>query len=96
MQSDGTYKITHKATGKVLDVSGASDADFANVQIYDSNNTRAQRWYVYQKEGKFIIRSAVSKTRVLDVYAGNIATGSNISIYTRNYSNAQMFSINKV
>ncbi|MBO5147361.1 MAG: RICIN domain-containing protein [Clostridia bacterium] len=96
LQSDGTYKITHKATGKVLDVSGASDADFANVQIYDSNNTRAQRWYVYQKEGKFIIRSAVSKTRVLDVYAGNIATGSNISIYTRNYSNAQMFSINKV
>ena len=96
LQSDGTYKITHKATGKVLDVSNASDADFANVQIYDSNNTRAQRWYVYQKEGKFIIRSAVSKTRVLDVFSGNIATGSNISIYTRNYSNAQMFSINKV
>ena len=96
LQSDGTYKITHKATGKVLDVSGASDADLANVQIYNSNDTKAQRWYVYQKEGKFIIRSAISKTRVLDVYAGNIATGSNISIYTRNYSNAQFFSINKV
>ena len=96
LQADGTYKITHKATGKVLDVYAAQDANFANVQIYDSNNTKAQRWYVIEYQGKYVLRSAASSTRVLDVYAGNIASGTNVDIYTRNNTAAQLFTITKV
>lgn len=96
LQSDGSYKITNKSTGKVLDVYAAQDANFANVQIYESNDTKAQRWYLYEKDGKYILRSAASDTRVLDVYAGNIAAGTNVDIYTRNYTDAQMFTITKV
>ena len=47
-QKDGSYKITNNATGKVLDVYAASRASGANVDLYASNNTNAQRWYIYK------------------------------------------------
>ena len=42
---DGTVTL-HSALkyGLVLDVAGASTANGANVQVYASNGTKAQRW----------------------------------------------------
>ena len=40
----GIYKLIHKSSDKVLDVSENSSNDEANIQIWSSNNTRAQQW----------------------------------------------------
>ncbi|OZG57517.1 N-acetylmuramoyl-L-alanine amidase [Bifidobacterium tissieri] len=44
---DGTYRIaTALKSSSVLDVTGASSANGANVQVYDSNGSKAQRWTI--------------------------------------------------
>ncbi|KAA8825478.1 hypothetical protein EMO92_05340 [Bifidobacterium reuteri] len=44
---NGTYKIASaKKSSAVLDVSGGSTANAANVQLYAGNDTDAQKWVV--------------------------------------------------
>lgn len=91
LQSDGTYKITSAATGKVLDITSASMKDGTNIQVYDSNDTKAQRWYIYMKNGKAILRSALDKNFVLDIHGGINQENGNVHLYTYNGSAAQQF-----
>ncbi len=44
--SDGTYKITHRASGRVLDVKGDSKNDGAVVEIKTWDNTNSQKWRI--------------------------------------------------
>ena len=90
---DGSYEITSALDGKALDVAGALDDNFTNVQVYTSNNTKAQRWFIYLIDGQYVFRSAISETRVLDVYSGSTADGTNIDIYNFNNTEAQKFSV---
>ena len=94
-QSDGSYKLTNQKNGYVLDVAGASSANFTNVQVYQSNNTAAQRWFIYQKEGYYIFRPGCASGSVLDVYAGSKDASTNVDIYTMNNTAAQKFTINQ-
>lgn len=92
-QSDGSYEIKHKATGKCLDVCGASSASGTNVQIYADNDTPAQRWFVtLNSNGTYTFRSKAGQC-VLDVYAAKLTAGSNIWMYTSNGTVAQQFNI---
>ena len=50
LQSDGTYKITNKASGKVLD-SGSRSGNGIPVVQYTSNNGKQQRWQLYDPRG---------------------------------------------
>ncbi|MDO4747902.1 MAG: RICIN domain-containing protein [Eubacteriales bacterium] len=94
-QSDGSYKIVNMKDGKrVLDIAGAKDANNANVQIYDDNGTRAQRYFIYLVEGSYVIRPVSSATRVLTVENGVFESMSNISISTLTGSKSQLFKIN--
>lgn len=93
-QSDGSYKLTNQKNGLVLDVAGGSSKNFTNVQVYQSNDTSAQRWFVYLKEGCHIFRPACASNAVLDVYAGATASMTNVDIYTMNNTAAQKFTIN--
>jgi hypothetical protein len=59
--ANGSYSIlSGVGGGKALDVSGGSIASGANVQIYDSNGTYAQRWYVTRSNGSYYIRNIAS------------------------------------
>ena len=91
LQSDGTYKITSSINGKVLDITGAAMEDTTNIQVFDSNDTKAQRWYIYMKGGKAVLRSALDENFVVDVQGGVDAEGQNIHLYTYNGSAAQYF-----
>lgn len=47
----GTWERRHlvlanAGANKVLDVAGGSTENYANVDIYERNNSAAQRWYV--------------------------------------------------
>ncbi len=88
---DGTYKITSAHNGKALDVAEAKAANSTNIQTYDDNGTVAQRWYIYMKNGKAILRSALDKNFVVDVFSGADVEDVNIHLYTYNGSAAQQF-----
>ena len=95
-QSDGSYKITNKATGKVLDVYTASRASGTNVDLYESNNTNAQRWYIYQNTNNtYTLRSKCGTACALTVNGGSSAAGTNVLMKTFNGSASQQFKITK-
>ena len=96
-QSDGSYKITNTKNGLVLDVAEASKNSGANVQIYESNDTTAQRWNIYEtfnKDGSsrgYIIRSLVSPACVLSVVSSAPTALDNIQNSTYNSLDSQVF-----
>ncbi|MBR3858293.1 MAG: RICIN domain-containing protein, partial [Bacteroidaceae bacterium] len=47
-QTDGTYTIQNTANKKVLDVYAGGKTNGANVQTYTSNDTQAQKWYIFE------------------------------------------------
>ena len=90
-QADGTYKITSAYSGNVLDVANGAMADFSNVQTNPDNNSSTQRWYIYIKDGKVVLRSAANQNFVLDVHGGLDIDNGNIQIYSFNSTDAQWF-----
>jgi hypothetical protein len=62
------YKIElkHPATGKVIDVSGGSVEQGANVQLYVTNGSLAQSFFIYPANGGYVLRTAKGSA-MLDV-----------------------------
>ncbi len=91
---DGTYTIQHGKTGLVLDIFAGSYESGANVQVYDSNGTDAQKFYLHKTlDGYYVLRPKCSAMAVIDIAAGSTASGANVQIYESNGSNAQKFKI---
>ncbi|MGI6020487.1 MAG: RICIN domain-containing protein [Lachnospiraceae bacterium] len=81
-------------SGKVLDVYAGKSDNFTNVNIYKSNNTAAQRYYITKGkiEDAYVLHCMVGgdeKDMALDVYAGIAKPGANVSIYRANGTKAQ-------
>lgn len=77
----------------VLDISGGSKRDGANVQLYKRNNSAAQL-FKFEKAGNgyyYIVNKGSGK--VLDVQGGATATGTNVWQYSKNYSQAQQWKL---
>ena len=96
--ADGDYVIRSTLGDRsVLDVSGGSADDGANVQIYQYNGTNAQRWHLAASdkgEGLFTIASLVSG-KVLDVAAAGTYDGANVQTWTANGTDAQLWRLVK-
>ncbi|HJA01653.1 MAG TPA: RICIN domain-containing protein, partial [Candidatus Collinsella stercoripullorum] len=66
---DGTYAVVAGVgSRKVLDVASGSKSDGANVQIYASNATSAQRWRVSHDGDGYVTLVNVGSGKALDVY----------------------------
>jgi Ricin-type beta-trefoil lectin domain. len=91
---NGVYTISPKcASDKVVDIAGGSTADGANVQLYDSNSSNAQKYMLqYTGNGYYIIRN-VGSNKVLDVCGGNSASGTKVQQYTYNGTDAQLWRV---
>ncbi len=75
-QDDGSYKIVNMKTGtKVLD---GNVGDSGYVGIADSDESKDQRWYIYDKGATCIIRCASDKTEVLDLLDNKTADNTNM------------------
>ena len=86
--------ITSAANKKlVTDVTGASTANGARVQLYSSNNTNAQK-YRFESigNGTYKIINANSG-KVLDVSSGSTANGAALQQYTSNNTVAQQWTV---
>ena len=96
-QSDGSYKITNNATGKVLDVCAGSRASGTNVGLCASNDTNAQRWFIYKNTNNtYTIRAKCGTTCALSVNGNSTAAGANVQMNTYNGASGQQFRISKI
>ena len=83
--ADGTYAVVAGVgSRKVLDVASGSKSDGANVQIYASNATSAQRWRVSHDGDGYVTLVNVGSGKALDVSAGRTAPGTNVQQYASN------------
>lgn len=87
---DGVYVIgTQSNNRQVLDVENGSNLDGANVQIYESNSSKAQYWQVEHDEKGYVIFTNVGSGKVLDVKDAAASSRANVQQYQKNESDAQ-------
>ena len=93
---DGVYTIRSSLNGGfALDISAASRANEANLQLWNMNNTAAQNFkFTFQKDNYYVITNTNSN-RSLDVKGAQTANGTNIWQYTTNYTCAQQWKVVK-
>lgn len=77
------------ASRKVWDVAGGSSSNGANVQMYYSNMTKAQRWLVHEDENGFLTFENTGSGLVLDVSGGIAESGRNVQQHVANGTHAQ-------
>lgn len=77
------------ASRKVWDVAGGSSSNGANVQMYNSNMTKAQRWLVHEDENGFLTFENIGSGLVLDVSGGIAESGRNVRQCVANGTRAQ-------
>ena len=95
-QSDGSFEIKNKDTGKCIEVEGNTATNTQNIRVANDNDSKSQRWNITKNEnGEYTIKSALG-SYVMDVQSGNIANGTNIQIYTPNNTAAQSFCIEPI
>lgn len=87
----GYYRITHVASGKSLDVNGASLKSGANVQIWNSNDSVAQQWLVKRVSDGIFNIVMMASGNVLDISYGNLSNCTNITVYKPNGGLNQQF-----
>ncbi len=82
---DGTYTFMRPQNNRaVLDLAGASHANYANVRIYQSNGTAAQKWVIKHVKDNYVAIYNAASGKVLDVDSG----------IARNYQGVQQYQWN--
>lgn len=92
---DGAYVLTlakGESTRMVLDVAGGKTTSGANIQLYRSNGTNAQRFYASYANGYYTFQSCASGL-ALDVAGSCPVAGTNVRLYTPNHSAGQQWKI---
>lgn len=91
---DGTYVISSALVmPMVLDVANGSKASGANLQIYRSNGTDAQKFTIkHLGDGMYSI-TGVGSGNAIDVASASTEQGANVWMYSPNGTNAQKWRI---
>ena len=89
------FAIVNRATGRVLDVEGASQEDGANVQQWTWNQSGAQRWRLETRAiGSYQVVN-VGSGKCLDVEGRSTTPGTRISQYRCNGGENQLFRLER-
>ena len=91
----GNVTLTNVATGKVLDVAGASTSNGAAVQQYDSNGSWAQKWIAVRSGSGYVLVSGMHDGKRLDARGGRTSNGTGIDLYSANGTKAQNWTFKK-
>lgn len=90
---NGTYTIVSALnSGMVLDVDGASDANGANVQLYEKNGTKAQQFKLKYKSGYYTIQNVGSK-KMFDIETPSDHDGANVLQWESDGSDGQKWKL---
>lgn len=92
--TSGLYELRSMLlTSMAVDIAGGSAIRGANVQLYGSNDTNAQKFYVVEEEvDHWSIQNAQSQM-YMDVARGTAANGTNIQQWSDNDSRAQRWNL---
>ncbi len=93
-QENGSYKLINQKNEMLLDLETAA-ADGTNVCISNASGAASQTWYLYVKEGQYLLRPASSENYVLAVAGGSTEDGANVRIEAVSYTDDQLFTIQK-
>ena len=95
--SGGTYHIQAFQNIKyVIDIANGSASNGANIQLYQNNDSGAQKWNISKNgDGSYTIKNAANG-KVLDVESGNAFDGANIQLYQANGTAAQRWYVEYV
>ncbi len=94
--SEGTYIFTSGINANyALDVYDGSKNNGANVQMYASNHTNAQKWTVKKDSKGYISFICLASNKALDVSDGIASNGKNIWQYGFNNTYAQKWVLKK-
>lgn len=80
----------------VLDVSGGSKRDGANIQLYKKNRSDAQLFKIIKDSAGYYTLVNKGSNKALDVSGGRTSDGTNVQQYRRNNSAAQQWKIYNV
>lgn len=84
------YIVSCKDNLKCLDIANGSKATGANIQLYTSNGTGAQKFRITIRNGCYVITN-VNSGKVLDVAGGSMVSGCNLWQYDSNGTAAQQW-----
>lgn len=96
ISSGETYKLINVGSGKALDVYAAKTEDYANVDIFEDNETAAQKWEIHQNPDETYKLINTNSMKVLDVYAAESSDYTNVNIYSDNGTDAQKWELVRV
>lgn len=99
---EGVYEISSAGSNRVLDVSGGSCDNGANVQQYVLNHTNAQVWNLVKiaqtiDDGLYRLGFMLNGGQVVDVAGGSLSDSTQVQLYGSNDTLAQYwtFTYNK-
>lgn len=92
LQPDGSYKIVNFENGLCLDADSFGTDNGTNIGSVQSNDSQAQRWYLYAVNGGYVFRPAYG-CLVMDLSGNNSDDNTNIHLWTYGGNDAQIFSI---
>lgn len=91
------YRFRNIASGRYLDLYGASTLSGTKIELWDGNDSCAQKWIVESKDSGYYLVSACSSSAVIDIYKDAYGTtGATVDIWPRESSLAQTFVFNAV
>ena len=94
---DRMYKITNKATGKVLDLDNGGTTDNTNIQTWASLDNTHQRWYLWKNGSGYSLVPKCSMNLAMDLVNGTTTDGNNLAAWTCVSGNSnQIYQINPV
>ena len=90
-QSDGSYTIQNKNSGRFLEVKGNSKSDGANIQQGTNSASSAQKWNLeVAARGGLAIKS-VATGKYMEFKGGNLRLGTNVQQTSKKSTVAQSF-----
>lgn len=93
---EGYYRIKFaKDSRMVLDVAVGNIENGANIQIFENNNTDAQKWKISKNTDNTYTIECIKSKKVLDIARGDYSNGANVQQYTNAYAENQKWKIVK-
>lgn len=103
-EESGYYYIISRCNGLCLDVPGGNAKDGAELQMYEGNQTKAQRFKFEVPsnstssektidDGYYIIRSKLNSNKVLDISAGSYNNNANLQVWENDDVQQQRFKV---
>ena len=92
------YRFKNISTGRFLDLYNMETYDGTKIELWDGNDSCAQKWLVQENGSGYRLISACASevsTRSVDVYGGNTgAVGNPVKLWSDNESAAQRWALN--